>query len=156
MCGIWGYQFRADIPLEYKSFTSRAIYCALMMEAMDLRGDDSYGFVLRAPDKLNIVKGVGASADKVDPQVVGGTLQLMAHTRKATSGSICEANAHPFTVENIIGMHNGGVSNDTELNRRYARHCDVDSEHIFHHIAYDLPLSEISGYGAVSYIDSDL
>ena len=165
MCGIWGYQFKAGLSKHYDSFTSRSILCAMMMRAMDVRGDDSYGFAVldtspppsegeatgQAPPSIKIVKGVGASSEKVDPQLVAGFHQVMAHTRKATSGSICEANAHPFHVKHIIGMHNGSVSNEKLLNARFGRSCDVDSEHIFHHLANDLPLTELNLYGTIVY-----
>jgi hypothetical protein len=41
------------------------------------------------------------------------------------------------------------------LNNKYDRKCDVDSEHIFHHIADNRPLGELRGYGAVTYIDEN-
>jgi len=57
---------------------------------------------------------------------------LMIHARHATSGKICEANAHPFAMGSILGMHNGVLSESL----KGPNNCDfdVDSQLIFHRL----------------------
>lgn len=81
--------------------------------------------------------------------------QLVAHTRKATHGTVNVENAHPFEIEGIIGAHNGMVFNHESLNKDYQRSFEVDSMHIFAHISEGRPLSEIRSYGAIEYIKKD-
>lgn len=76
----------------------------------------------------------------------------MMHTRKATTGAIVEENSHPFDIGGIIGAHNGMIMNHHDLEKKYNRSCEVDSEHLFHHINEGLSFEDISGYGAIEYI----
>ena len=138
MCGIFGFE-------ELNAKTRRmAHYLAF---AMEFRGDDSWG----ASDGHDWIKrGHAVTEDFVIP--VGWKAGIF-HTRGASVGSITDANAHPFIVgegkDRIIGIHNGGVSNHVEMNRRYDRHCEVDSEHIFLHMVEGKPLHELAGRGTI-------
>ena len=49
----------------------------------------------------------------------------MAHTRHATVGGTSLSNAHPFEEPNLVGMHNGTI---TELGRTAE---ETDSQHLF-------------------------
>lgn len=51
---------------------------------------------------------------------------FMGHCRDATVGSVTEANAHPFVLNNLIGMHNG-----TLLDAKYRGTGKTDSEAMF-------------------------
>jgi hypothetical protein len=53
----------------------------------------------------------------------------------------------------VVGIHNGSVSNYTELNTKYNRDFKVDSIHLFANIAQGFPTREISGYGALAWYD---
>ena len=120
--------------------------------AMESRGDDSWG----GSDGTDLIKRVGPISQSF--LVPKDWQRAIFHTRAATVGAVSERNAHPFSVERkdrapIIGIHNGGVWNWKELNDKYHRECQVDSEHIFYQLAHGLPLDELRGRGTVVYFD---
>src|SRR3990167_2789531 len=158
MCGIWGYQFVKEPVLIRGTMTRRSILTSLLMYSMEARGTDSWGFALRtdveADAGITVIKEVGPCTKLVDPQLIASCHQVMGHTRKASAGAVCKNNAHPFRVKHIIGMHNGSVSNQKELNAKYRRGCDVDSEHIFHHLADGENMAELCVQGAAVWVDT--
>lgn len=91
----------------------------------------------------------GGKLDKYHSYVVG-------HTRFATTGSVCAKNSHPFVSGNIVGVHNGMISNFKELRQKYAQtQMECDSEIIFYLInKYGIGgLKELKGYFAIVYAD---
>jgi asparagine synthetase B (glutamine-hydrolysing) len=75
---------------------------------------------------------------------------LVGHNRAATRGAITTKNAHPFLVNNIIGVHNGTVN--------YGLHhlpdstsFEVDSEAIFNAISKGWTVEEIENALTLSY-----
>ena len=54
-----------------------------------------------------------------------------------------------------MGVHNGVITNHTKLNQTYVRECRVDSQHIFQHIADELPLTDLEGNGTIVYYQDD-
>ncbi len=83
---------------------------------------------------------------------------IVCHTRGASVGDVKLANTHPFECEHngrrIIGVHNGGISNWEALNRQYNRNFEVDSQHIFQHLAENRPMEDIHGYGTVVWFEN--
>ena len=54
---------------------------------------------------------------------------VLAHNRFKTSGKVKKRNSHPFSNERFIWVHNGIISNDTELEKQYKLDgLRVDSE----------------------------
>lgn len=153
MCGIFGWQFdESALPPPERL----AMLALTLGDAMDSRGGDSWGI---ATGK-RVTRGLGRIVGGYDFVRIARATQFLGHTRKATTGDVVEANAHPFDIEGangarIIGAHNGIVWNHKELNTKYKRDCVVDSQHIFAHVAMDLPLSDIEGYGAVEYVRTE-
>ncbi len=103
-------------------------------------GYDSLG-IATLSDRLFICKGVG----KIDGTVKGNDLKELegnigiAHTRRATHGQICIANAHPHTdcKKRIAIVHNGIIENHCELKeqltaRGHTFASSTDSEVIAH------------------------
>ena len=102
-----------------------------------------------------------AALDLVDEN----TGAVIGHTRFATQGSPkVNKNNHPIRAGNVIGAHNGWVSNDDELFEKYnlKRFAEVDSEVLFRMIdSADTPetffkdmLKNVSG--KVSMVWSDV
>jgi hypothetical protein len=143
MCGLFGYKFQNPDP-------RIAAMTAVLAVLMDDRGGDSYGFYRDG----EIVKGIGKFCETEDAHSFGNSLYVLAHCRFKTMGSICPENSHPFEAGHIIGAHNGMIYNHAELNHRYDRNCEVDSQHIFEHLNAGLPLDDLHGYGAITYIDT--
>lgn len=79
----------------------------------------------------------------------------MCHTRAPTTGKIAKENSHPFEFGNIVGAHNGIIHNHEQLNRQYDRKFEVDSMHIFAHMAEGKELSDLRGYGAIEFVRSE-
>jgi Glutamine amidotransferase domain len=144
MCGIFGYVCRDN----YEKGLDIAI--PIMAVYMESRGSHSWGF----SDGVEIIKDTGGISNGLNPSLFGRK-QAFFHTRHATTGSHTKENAHPWTFEKdgnkLVGMHNGIITNDDELNNKYSRKFEVDSMHIFQHIVENRPMKEIRGYGAVVY-----
>lgn len=143
MCGVFGFS---------KLTPKTRVMAHYLAYAMEGRGDDSWG----GSDGVDLIKRTGpVSASFYVPK---DWTQAIFHTRAATVGEVSERNAHPFSVPRegrapVIGLHNGGVWNWKELNEKYHRDCQVDSEHIFYQLAHGLPLNELFGRGTVVYFD---
>lgn len=123
---------------------------AVLASSNDNRGGDSWGYHIPGRGSF---RGLGDIAPNTIKMY--GAPIILAHTRKATQGAITKENAHPFEIGKIIGAHNGMISNHDELNRNYERTCAVDSMHLFHHLNEERPFSDISGYGAIEWINKE-
>lgn len=150
MCGIFGYSVSSNKQLSY---TKRVALTSILQTLNDGRGGDSWGYyALDKSGEIKLNHGIGEII-RVPSRELAIHRVIMAHTRKATTGGVSEENCHPFDIKNIIGAHNGMISNHAELNKKYERKFAVDSMHIFGHIADNLPINELEGYGAIEYID---
>jgi hypothetical protein len=121
------------------------------MLANERRGCHSYGF-----SADGIVRKAAKPISRMSRKELKSLARaqtVMAHTRHATHGAVTANNAHPFEIGGIVGAHNGVVSNHWALNTEFGRRYDVDSQHIFRHLADGIPLDTISAYGAISWYD---
>lgn len=152
MCGIYGYQLA---PKQHLTTYQAVSLSMILAQHMEGRGRESFGAMYTLPDtEPQVLHRLGAITSN------GGTLfertiparQLCVHTRQSTHGKVSKANAHPFTIGDIIGVHNGIIYNHDDLNRTYSRGYEVDSQHIFGHLDAGLELNELEGYGAVVYM----
>lgn len=98
----------------------------------------------------NIIKGVGPSAwftennwgsikEKIHDDA--DTILVAGHCRHATRGTVSSANAHPFNFSNIIGMHNGTLTDNIgpKISRKDKKGKEIvvdetDSESFFRYL----------------------
>jgi predicted glutamine amidotransferase len=147
MCGIYGWSFpsRETMLPERKM---RTLVFLLALE-MDERGGSGWG--VHFPSTT--IKGVGEAWNNIPFEQLAREPVMYGHTRYPTVGDERIDNSHPFEHRHIVGAHNGSVWNHRELERRYKRSFNVDSQHIFEHLADDLPVKDIEGYGTIEWMD---
>ncbi len=132
MCGIIGYTgSRPAAPLLVEG-----------LRRLEYRGYDSAGVALIDPSRtptmlLSRSEGkIAALAAKLDAEPLSGTLGV-GHTRWATHGRPCEANAHPQRAGKVCVVHNGIIENyqhhrDALIARGRTFTSDTDTEVVAH------------------------
>ena len=130
----------------------------LLCYEMQDRGEDGFGFTDGSRvwrwDKTFTSMWKGTKS--ILESLLGQDVSIIAHTRAASVGAVSVDNSHPFRVidpedntRTVIGVHNGGISNYAALNTQYNRAFEVDSQHIFAHLAESKPTDDLNGYGTV-------
>ena len=119
MCGLVGYISKEKI---------NNIDLLYLLQENDSRGGHSTGFY----NGSDFFKCIGAS-DNLFPEIRKNSSDLIiGHTRYATHGKHTLENQHPFQYGNIIGAHNGVISNYEEVGDKYGiDKTVVDSQMIF-------------------------
>lgn len=144
MCGIFGFDKRTNAT-EFMT-PALAIY-------MHERGRQSWGVT----DGRQVHKEPSDIIDSFEEKFYSPAIY---HTRAASVGEVTQGNAHPFTSVvgdlRVVGVHNGHISNHSELDTRYKRNFSVDSMHIFQHLAERKDVSELTGWGAVVWAETQI
>ena len=168
MCGIVGYIGRKQAyPILIKG-----------LKRLEYRGYDSAGVALiNSNNDLNVYKTKGKVSDLEEfagQKDTSGTIGI-AHTRWATHGEPCQANAHPHysSSENLALIHNGIIENYAILKERLAQkgyifRSTTDSEVLVQLIEYfkdnnkldlltavQLALREVIGAYAIAILDKN-
>lgn len=168
MCGIVGYIGRKQAyPILIKG-----------LKRLEYRGYDSAGVALISNNNdLNVYKAKGKVSDLEElagQKDTSGTIGI-AHTRWATHGEPCQANAHPHysLSENLALIHNGIIENYAILKERlqqkgYTFRSTTDSEVLVQLIeffkdsnkldlltAVQLALREVIGAYAIAILDKN-
>lgn len=166
MCGIVGYiGGREAYPILIKG-----------LKRLEYRGYDSAGLALiDEQDQLKVYKAKGKVSDleaSVANCDISGSVGI-AHTRWATHGEPCQANAHPHysSSENLALIHNGIIENYASLKenlqgRGYVFRSSTDTEVLVQLIEYfkdsgaedllaavQLALREVIGAYAIAVLD---
>jgi glucosamine--fructose-6-phosphate aminotransferase (isomerizing) len=134
MCGITGIVAQRNIGEEL--FEG--------MQNLEYRGYDSAGLAVLCDGRLEVRKDAGKLAEVEGQQQLSamrGTVGI-AHTRWATHGGVCQANAHPHVSADgcFAIVHNGVIENYLALKatlqeKGYTFQSETDSEVIVHLIA---------------------
>lgn len=168
MCGIVGYIGKRDAyPVLIKG-----------LKRLEYRGYDSAGAALiDKKRRLNVYKTKGKVSDLeafVSQKDVSGTIGI-AHTRWATHGEPCQANAHPHfsSSENLALIHNGIIENYATLKEKlqkkgfiFKSSTDTEvlvqlieffqlSNHLDLLTAVQLALHEVIGAYAIAVLDKN-
>ena len=168
MCGIVGYiGKRKAYPILIKG-----------LKRLEYRGYDSAGVAIISDDRqLNVYKTKGKVSDLenfVIQKDISGTIGI-AHTRWATHGEPCSANAHPHysSSEKLALIHNGIIENYAVLKEKlqakgYIFKSSTDTEVLVQLIEYmkvtnqvslltavQLALGEVIGAYAIAILDKE-
>lgn len=168
MCGIVGYIGKKEAyPVLIKG-----------LKRLEYRGYDSAGVALiNRQQQLSVYKTKGKVSDLeefVTQKDISGTIGI-AHTRWATHGEPCQANAHPHysSSENLALIHNGIIENYSVLKERlqekgYVFKSSTDTEVLVQLIEYfkvtndldlltavQLALNEVIGAYAIAVLDKN-
>lgn len=154
MCGLLGFNGKNVFdPLKIK----------ILFLYNETRGKDSCG--VYSSDDFDLENFVGKSSEVMLPDIdLTPSKVLIGHTRAMTSGIINIENSHPFLFKgkkNIIGAHNGTLTNFVDLKQKYKEEFDtkelnVDSKILFKYFS-EKPdfniLGELKGGAAVLFSD---
>lgn len=130
MCGIVGCAGNI-LPIHEKVFRDLLVFDSI-------RGEHSTGVAVIDANFSQVVKSVGDPFELFDTRsyemaMRGMHRALIGHNRYATQGAVNKRNAHPFEVMDLIGVHNGTLTNKNALEGGHQ--IVVDSEAIYNHIA---------------------
>lgn len=154
MCGLVGVVGAIDVKKE-KVFRN-------LLQLDVVRGPHSTGAISVRPVKgrFDMAKAAMLPDDFMQMRcfkdlMAGSHVALMGHNRYATIGAVNGVNAHPFENKNIVGMHNGTLTN-WRKSLIGAADFDVDSECLLDNIGTygaDDVIPDVEGAWALTWYD---
>lgn len=143
MCGIFGtsdYNENTELIIDYLAYE------------MEDRGKDSWGIT----NGKQVFKRMGYATATFE--VPESWTQMIGHCRATSVGKTNIQNQHPFEFRShkgtlLVGIHNGTLSNHRELNTKHNRDFDVDTKHLFAHLAEDKPFNDIRGSAVIAFYE---
>ena len=138
MCGIFGFAKKHDSQSDKQIDILRNVLTNLADES-SVRGKDSTGFAVMTPNTRKTYKSLSDSSTLVNSEdwnsllgdVGRNTTIVIGHVRLATHGTVNIRNAHPFTIGEVVGAHNGVIYNYNKIASSMGKEVQVDSEVIF-------------------------
>lgn len=142
MCGLFGWvgAFRAK---------ERVRLSGTLAALNVTRGNQSWGASVQSVGNWIRLRGLGPATDGVES--FSRFSAVMGHTRLATHGAVSLDNCHPFQHGKIQLAHNGVVFN--ALEQPDAKGMVVDSQLLARRVAEKRDISDLSGYGVVTWTD---
>ena len=140
MCGIFGFAKTSGRQSDNQMRILRDVFTELTDES-SIRGTDSTGFSIIDSNNRFTYKTLKDSSTLVDTdtwdndiisKITRDTTIVMGHVRLATHGKVKVTNAHPFTVGNVTGVHNGVIYNYNQVAKSMGKSVpEVDSQVLF-------------------------
>ena len=151
MCGIFGMIIKGKDLFTYNEFNKLSNN---LFKYSSTRGKEAAGFALRTQNTIDILKDSGSPQDFIKKEkykkilkkgfnefnnnsiktgeLINFPITLIGHSRLVTNGIQSQSyNNQPVIVKDLIGVHNGIITNDQELWRNHneiKREYEVDSE----------------------------
>lgn len=144
MCGIGGFFVSPESKLLVgKNLKKLEKFTIELLKNLEKHGKEASGLAITRIDGVKVFKQPVKSGDLVESthfkdflrtNLTFKTISVMVHTRLPTCGDKSNnANNHPVIHGNVVGVHNGHISNHMEVfdKLRVKRIGEVDSEAIF-------------------------